>query len=147
MTCFLDTLANPTHWHLLCKRQCNCGDTDHWHWHFLCKRQYKWVNSDHSRRHLPCKPQYNCGNSDHSHRHHPANANITTTTRVNWTRLRPRPLPAALAAVESLTAVTQTVANCCRLLQPQTQLLANADPPPDRQKWNGNLRYAFGKKS
>ena len=119
--------------HLLCRHQYNCGDTDHSHRHLLCKRQYNCGATDHSHRHLLCKCQYNCGGTDHSHRHLLCkcqyNCGATQSTCLCF-----RATPDPLATVESLTALTQTVANGCR-----------TQPHPQTPKWNGNPRYAFGK--
>ena len=133
--------TDHSHRHLLCKHQYNCGDTDHSHRHLLCKHQYNCDDTDHSQRHLLCRHQYNCGDTDHSHRHllcrHQHNCGDKQTTwHAFWTT------PDALATVESLTAVTQAVADGCD----RKRKTWRTQPHPQTPKWNGNPCYAFGKK-
>ena len=106
--------TDHSHWHLLCKRRYNCGDTDHSHWHLLCKRQYNCGDTDYSHWHLLCKRQYNCGDTDHSHWHLLCKRQYNCGDTDHRRRLR-------------------TVADGCRRLRSQTQLLANTASPPDPQ--------------
>ena len=115
----------------LCKRQYNCGDTDHSHRQIHCKRQYNCCDTDHTHRQVLCKRQYNCGDKDSTW-----HAFGTPSRR---TRHCGEPYGPHANGCERL----RTVADGCE----RKRKTWRTQPHPQTPKWNGNPRYAFGKKS
>ena len=137
--------TDHSHRHLLCKHRYNCGATDHSLRHLLCRHQFNCGNTDHSLIHLLCKHQYNCGDTDHSHRHllckHQYNCGDTTQLDTVSGPLQTRsPLWRALRRHRKRL---RTLANGCD----RKRKTWRTQPHPQTPKWNGNPRYAFGKRN
>ena len=155
--------ADHSHRHLLCRHQNNCNDTDHSHRHLLSKRQYNCGGTDHSHRHLLCRHQYNCDGTDHSHRHllSKRQYNCGDTDHSHRHLLcKHQNICGATTQLDTLSGPLQTHSPLWRALRPSRgRLRTVADgcerkrktwrtqPHPQTPKWNGNPRYAFGKKT
>ena len=128
-TFLLDILTwhtDHSHWHLLCKHQNNCGETDHSHRQVLCKRQFNCGDTDHSHRQVLCKCLYNCGDKESTwHAFEPLLTHSPLWRALRRSRKRLR-----------------TVADGCN----RKGKTWRTQPHPQTPKWNGNPRYAFGKK-
>ena len=155
--------TDHSHKHLLCRNQYNCGDTDHSHWHLFCKHQNNCGATDHSHRHLSCKHQYNCGATEHSHRHlrckHQYNCGDTDRSHRHL-RCKHQYKCGDTSQLDTLSGSLQVHSPLWRALRrtrKRLRSLANGcghrhnfprtQPHPQTPKWNGNPRYAFGKKS
>ena len=90
--------------------------------------------------------RHSCSTLIHLRRHRSLTLTLPLQTPIELRRHEStwhdfRTCPDALATVESLTAVTQTVANGCEGLRTQTQLSANtASPPHPKLKREPSLR-------